>query len=284
MRRHLLPHPIHGFRATLLSYPALFAYIVFIFTLTLSFNKVKTYYPSILGYATDINLYDLLEDTNFERTNANLVPLRLNSDLNRAAYDKALDMFSKGYWAHISPQGTTPWTFILDSGYDYQYAGENLARDFNRSDSVIKAWMNSSSHKDNILNNNYQDIGFAVANGQLDGEETTLVVQMFGAKRGALATASPEISEITPLAVSSEVYGLQNISPAVSIKPYLDASSISRAVALFLGSFILGLFVVDVVYTKKYHIHRLSGNTIAHILLLAFALAGIWYSGFGAVL
>jgi len=46
----------------------------------------------------------------------------------------------------------------------------------------------------------------------------------------------------------------------------------------------LGLFVLDAWYIRKNKIHRLSGNTIAHILILLVALGGIWYSGFGAVL
>jgi uncharacterized protein YkwD len=73
----------------------------------------------------------------------------------------------------FSPDGTEPWDFILGEKYDYIYAGENLAKNFSTFDDVVEAWYNSPSHKENLLNKNYTEMGFAIVNGELNGYETT---------------------------------------------------------------------------------------------------------------
>ena len=83
------------------------------------------------------------------RDEAGLDSLRLNPTLTAAAKRKAEHMFAENYWAHISPTGVEPWYFILDSGYDYSYAGENLAKNFNTSKEVVAAWYQSPTHRDN---------------------------------------------------------------------------------------------------------------------------------------
>jgi len=151
------------------------------------FSLVQTvrFFPSlqnsILGYATNISIEDIVAQTNQQREKQGLSPLVLNSQLSAAALAKAQDMFDNQYWAHTSPQGKQPWDFIKAANYRYRVAGENLARDFYNTGDMVQAWMNSPTHKENILNGQYQQIGIAVVNGKLEGFETTLVVQMFGA-------------------------------------------------------------------------------------------------------
>ncbi|MDN5275844.1 MAG: hypothetical protein JWN33_493 [Candidatus Saccharibacteria bacterium] len=136
----------------------------------------------VLGYATNVNVTDLYTLTNAERSNAGVAGLTLDSQLNNAAYAKAQHMFQNNYWAHNAPDGTTPWDFILGAGYQYVAAGENLAKGFNTSSGVMNGWMNSPSHKDNVLQTAFTDVGFAAVNGTLQGEETTLVVAMYGSR------------------------------------------------------------------------------------------------------
>ena len=135
----------------------------------------------VLGYASDITVDQTLALTNQERAKSGLAPLSLNAKLSSAASAKASDMFQNQYWAHVSPSGKEPWSFITASGYSYRLAGENLARDFNHTTDMVIAWMNSPTHRANIMNGRYTEIGLAVVNGQLQGIDTTLVVQMFGA-------------------------------------------------------------------------------------------------------
>jgi hypothetical protein len=178
--------------------------------------------PRILGFAAEIQPQRIIDLTNQQRASQGLAPLSLNSELSQAALSKAGYMFAKDYWAHVAPDGTQPWTFITQSGYHWSYAGENLARDFTNPDAVVLAWMNSSSHRENILNPKYQDIGVAVVDGTLGGVETTLVVQMFGTRIGTVP-APPTIAVVTvpsPLPTMRVVAGQPvNSSPGQTPMP-----------------------------------------------------------------
>lgn len=134
----------------------------------------------VLGISYTITSSQLTDKVNYVRKQNGLLPLRLNDKLSRAATQKANDMLQKNYWAHFSPTGTTPWFFINKNNYKYVYAGENLAKGYTNIDEVFSSWMNSESHKKNILSNNYKDTGFAMATGSLNGENTTIIVEMFG--------------------------------------------------------------------------------------------------------
>lgn len=118
----------------------------------------------------------LIHLTNLERQNHGLDPLKSNEMLGSAAHAKASDMESVDYWEHTSPEGVEPWSFIRSSGYEYQYAGENLAKDFVSDEAIVRAWMNSPAHRANILSENFTEIGIAIMNVELLGEETNLVV------------------------------------------------------------------------------------------------------------
>jgi hypothetical protein len=139
----------------------------------------------VLGFASNISVQQVIDQTNAQRSSAGLSPLSVNGTLNQAALLKANDMFANQYWAHNSPQGKQPWDFMRQAGYRYSVAGENLARDFGDTGSMMSAWMASPTHRANIVNDKYREIGVAVVNGTLQGVETTLVVQMFGTPSGA---------------------------------------------------------------------------------------------------
>ncbi|MFC1656824.1 CAP domain-containing protein [Patescibacteria group bacterium] len=145
---------------------------------------------SRVGASTTITSSEIIRLTNIERSKKNLPQLSYNSSLSTAARNKGAHMLQYDYWSHTAPDGTTPWYWILNSGYNYLYAGENLAKDFIDASSVISAWMSSTTHRNNLLNNNFQDIGVAVVEGDLGGESTILVIQMFGQNKN-LAKSTP---------------------------------------------------------------------------------------------
>ncbi|MFA0783493.1 CAP domain-containing protein, partial [Fervidibacter sacchari] len=89
---------------------------------------------------------------NAERRERKLPPLSENPILNQSAYLKAKDILDKDYFSHFSPDGLSPWYWFKLSGYDYQFAGENLAIGFLDSKEVHDALMSSPTHKQNILN------------------------------------------------------------------------------------------------------------------------------------
>ncbi len=167
----------------------------------------------------------LVDLTNKQRTAENLGALSQNEVLQAAAQAKANDMAAKSYFAHVSPDGVTPWYWIEAAGYSYSYAGENLAVNFSDSSDVVNAWMASPSHRANIEKPNYTDIGIATATGVYKGREAIFVVQMFGAplvKPVAVApivTPQPPALDTAPVSIpAGSVQGAEVVKPAVKIK------------------------------------------------------------------
>lgn len=120
--------------------------------------------PRVLSYATEMNIAGLLSATNEKRINNGVAPLSLNNKLSSAAQAKANDMVARNYWSHNTPDGSPPWIFITNAGYSYSTAGENLAYGQNTSTEVITQWYGSQTHKDNLINKGFTEVGFGVAN------------------------------------------------------------------------------------------------------------------------
>ncbi|PIP55514.1 MAG: hypothetical protein CO183_00850 [Candidatus Zambryskibacteria bacterium CG_4_9_14_3_um_filter_42_9] len=150
---------------------------VALFFLAFSVKSVVTRHPDLLSAVITSVLVDL---TNSNRLAQNVVPLSFNATLTVAAQLKADDMASKGYFAHNSPDGRTPWYWFGEAGYNFIYAGENLAVNFVDSEDVVRAWMNSEGHRVNILNGRFTEIGIAIASGIYNGRNAVYVVQLFG--------------------------------------------------------------------------------------------------------
>ena len=134
----------------------------------------------IIGFQSSIAVPEVLTEINSQRTEVNLLPLKLNDQLSEAAWEKAQDMMNRQYWSHNSPDGFEPWIFLDRVGYNYKFAGENLARNFSDTNQMVQAWMSSPTHKENILNPEYTEIGIAVLSGSYQDNPTTLVVNFFG--------------------------------------------------------------------------------------------------------
>lgn len=146
---------------------------------------------SVLAYATNMSQSSLLNDTNAQRLSAGQSNLIINALLNQAAQAKANDMAARGYWSHVTPDGVQPWWFVTNAGYDYEQTGENLAYGFDTSQATVTGWMNSAGHRANILNADYQDVGFGIANvASYQGQgEQTIVVALYGTPAVSAATA-----------------------------------------------------------------------------------------------
>ncbi|MCB9791083.1 hypothetical protein H6764_03610 [Candidatus Nomurabacteria bacterium] len=181
LKELFIPDKKNGYYPYAIRKPALSFYTVLLILFNL-FSGVLLPAANQEVAASSITPYALIELTNKERVGRGLNSLNTDSRLTEAAYDKAADMFKKDYWDHFGPNGETPWQFINGEGYVYVYAGENLAKGFSTAEGVHQAWMASPTHKANIVNSNYKDIGIAVAEGELQGQKTTLVVQMFGSE------------------------------------------------------------------------------------------------------
>lgn len=127
--------------------------------------------------------------TNSERADLSEAPLRRSATLDAAAKMKAEHMAKNEYFSHYAPDGTSPWYWFDRAGYVYAHAGENLAIHFTDSEEVVEAWMNSPTHRANIVGSQYTEIGVGTAKGTYDGYETVYVVQLFGTPAQPVAAA-----------------------------------------------------------------------------------------------
>jgi uncharacterized protein YkwD len=302
-----LPKETNNYRSGLLHHKTLLAITLLFISAGLFASFVKSNFPAVLGISANFSNQELLILTNQQRQNNNLAPLTDNSELDQAAANKAADMFSKDYWAHNAPDGTTPWVFIKSAGYNYIYAGENLARGFNSASDVISAWMNSPEHRQNVLSPNYQNVGFAVATGRLSGEDTVLVVEMLGsttlapiangAKTSvavAIASGSPTVKTTTTnipsapsikpaanLVSNTQLLGANSLS---IIKPLINSQNFSLTLAgIILLTFIFVLFL-DAMVVERRKIVRFVGHNLDHILFFSLMILIILILAKGSII
>lgn len=276
--RHLFtPTHKNNFRAKILHNSSLLVIVAAFIVFSATVYTVKTTHPEVLGLSYSINEIELLNDTNLARSQNNQSPLILNAQLSDAARRKAANMFEHDYWAHFGPDGATPWLFIKAAGYNYSFAGENLAKGFTSSQDVINAWMNSPSHKENLLSTKYKDIGFAVVEGKLKGEDTVLVVQMFGSQVAAPVadntTPPQKVAEAqTPVVVDSSPHGQVASLHKEGIRPIVDSQVATKSVVSVFLAFIIVVLLLDILIVEKRKIPRLVGHNLDHIILLTIFL------------
>lgn len=268
-----LPHESNNQRARVL-HPMGLSVVIGLYTIfQLTMNQITINYPRILGYASNIAPEEIVRLTNLERKSQGLSEVHLDSKLSAAAAQKAADMVARDYWAHVSPVGTQPWYFVSNNGYAYKYAGENLARDFADPEAVVKAWMNSPTHRENLLSSRYQDIGVAVIDGKLGGRETTLVVQMFGTKLNATGS-------ILSVKAAEEAgpSGTRNWNPV------LNRFDLAKSLSIILLIIFLVILVIDVIWISNRKIHRWTSKSLAHLAFLTALLIAVAIISKGVIL
>lgn len=108
----------------------------------------------------------VLNLTNAERQKAGLSPLQADQNLMASAREKSKDMATKNYFSHTSPTYGSPFDQMKQFGVTYKAAGENIAMGQRNAEAVVKAWMDSPGHRENILKPNFTHIGIGyVENG-----------------------------------------------------------------------------------------------------------------------
>jgi len=275
-----IPKEENNYQPKLLHLDLLSFYLIFALFLTFSYRVINPFGLNILGFATDITINKLYQLTNQMRQKYNLPPLSYNKKLEQAAYLKAQDMFKKNYWAHYAPDGTTPWQFILATGYRYQYAGENLAKNFLFSKDVVDAWMASEKHRENILRKEYTDVGFAVVNGVLNGEQTTLVVQLFATPQETSITAQEKNFPLAaPVeAKETQIQANNNLSPKINLTPFVFRFN------LLLFSLLLIALILDLYFAHQLGLFHLKRKNVFHLTFFGFVLISILILKSGAII
>lgn len=293
----LIPRDSNNHKAKILHSSSLVAIAALLIAVQALINFVPKVRPNILGYASNISIQEVVNITNQKRAANGLAPLTLNSTLSSAAYTKGRDMIDRDYWAHVAPDGTQPWKFFSDFGYRYRYAGENLARDFSSASATVDAWMSSPTHKDNILNPKYKEIGIGVVEGDLAGSDTTIVVQFFGSTYAdrvveplvqavetsrpvAVVTSIPStpIATVSPLPVTVVTTSLPNVqsvitSPSPDQEVLVSPFTTTQNISLIVVGLLILVFVIDAFLISRRRITRIAGRTFSHVVFLLIILS-----------
>jgi len=178
-------------------------------------------FASIVGGAPTFAKDEIVSQTNAFREFLGLGDLKENSVLDQAASQKLQNMITNQYFAHTSPTGVSPWYWIEINNYGYIYAGENLAIGFLTAKDTVDAWENSPSHRTNLANPNFKEMGVAVAPAKIQNSEGFLVVQLFGTPKPtkpAVATIKPSVSSAPPKATPTSSPLAHSPVPSASIQ------------------------------------------------------------------
>lgn len=317
----IIPHEENGHHPHAIRHSALALYVAALLTFNLGYNVVVAKSSNVLGFATAISQQEVIRLTNVERAKAGVGAVRENTKLDQSAMAKAQNMFAEDYWAHYAPSGKSPWYWFDQAGYVYAVAGENLARDFDTSQGVINGWMNSKSHRENMLSAAYQDIGIAVLNGKLGGQDTTLVVQHFGTVSGATSNntpsppavqgssqspGSPQALQPTQTPASEQSIAQENINPEGSgvagiptssnqqswasltyqlLNPLpINGWSVQQIVVIALVIGLMLLFVLDFAVLHRKGINRPNSHSLLHAAMMGVAVVVVIYSTAGGIL
>ena len=166
----------------------------------------------------------LVKQSNAIREQFNADPLNANPQLMSAAQAKAEHMAKNRYFAHFAPDGTTPWQFFKEQGYSYKIAGENLAITNEDEDAVIKGWLESPTHKENLINTAYSDIGIGIANygDYQNNKDTTVIVAFYGTANSPLLVTGTEptnpagtVAALRPTIYDTKMYSLITLGIAL---------------------------------------------------------------------
>ena len=289
-----IPCEANKYRPKFLDGQFLIYYVISLLILKLFLVSFIIYFPKNIFFA-EITKTALIDSTNEERVSSGISSLKENAKLDEAAYLKASDMIEKDYFSHQSPEGISPWYWFNEAGYNYKFAGENLAIGFLDSKEVHQAWMASPSHQKNLLNPNYQEIGIAVLKGDFQGSEAVVAVQLFGTPQTSVVTPQvliPEKEEIAEEEKEGRVLSVTEPEGSASLPEegkdmalnlfQFTALSYSNVLQkIIYGSLvfiILSLLIViifDVFIYQKFEIQYkdIVFNTIGFIILLIIFLS-----------
>jgi len=223
----------------------------------------------------------VVDMTNQERSSLGLGELKVDEALRKAAQAKADDMASKGYFAHQSPDGKNPWYWIDQTGYTYKAAGENLAVNFDYSKDIVNAWMNSPTHRANIVKAKYQEIGIGIAEGFYQGRPTVFVVQMFGTPKGEMGfgnipivtmnTVASANSATTSTTASTTAVATATTTATSSVATTTVAGATASSTTKVLGASFDTISLYDILFSGK--IRTIILGTIIILIILVLLLA-----------
>lgn len=230
---HFIPHIGNNYHPHALKHRVLIAYSAILILLKVLVVIVPIALPSSSLFSSAITPQNIIELTNQTRENLGLGDLKLNDKLTASAQAKAEDMLLNQYFAHTSPEGTTPWDWLGRAGYKYTYAGENLAVHFTTAENLQAGWLASPTHRANIVMPKYTEIGVGVAMGTFEGFDTTIVVEHFASPiKTAIAIAPQPVNKPAVVSVANtNVSANTNVNtptPKPALEPVTAGSTIGQ--------------------------------------------------------
>lgn len=164
----------NSYHPPVLSYKAFLIYGIILLLLRLFLGALP-------GSGAGVESNTLMALINQERESRNLSTLLTHQSLLTASFQKSQDMIDRDYFAHIDPDGNYVWPKIVAAGYTpYKILGENLAVDFSTSEGVVKAWIDSQSHRANLLHPDFVHQGLGALFGDYQDRYTNLTTSLFG--------------------------------------------------------------------------------------------------------
>ena len=94
-------------------------------------------------------------------------PVRLSGTLNDVALGHAADMARHDYFEHDDLSGHTPADRVRAVGYSEKLVGENIAYGPESADEVVKGWLDSPGHCENIMDPRFAEMGIAYSPGRV---------------------------------------------------------------------------------------------------------------------
>ncbi|MES2014506.1 MAG: CAP domain-containing protein [Patescibacteria group bacterium] len=203
--------------------------------------------------------------TNDDRATNGVGTLIEDPLLKKAAETKAVDMAAKGYFSHVTPDGKTPWYWLDLVGYNYTYAGENLAVNFTDSKDVEDAWMKSPTHRANIVKSEFTRVGIGTAEGVYQGKSVTFVVQFFATPAPDTVTPAKHSAPVSTTSIPPTELATSATSAPVHV---LGAETNASATPEVKGAFMTG--IASALASPNHTLLYILGAIIALIALLLF--------------
>ena len=261
--------------------------------------------PTVIQAEGGIDPANVMNLINNERTQRQLPALAANSKLNAAATAKSRDMLNRDYFAHVDPDGKYVWPRIEAAGYSpYSTLGENLAMDFASAETTVTAWMNSPTHRANILNQKFKEQGLSALLGEFNSKETIMTTSLFGAlKLSTGSTSTPQtvkkspamptsIAKITPtpspIVKSTEVTETTKTEPVpflsagnlpeqqpskpIPVSNQAQTSKLMQIIAAVIAACYLFFVLLDAVIIHRAKIIREHLKSSPHALLLGLTI------------
>jgi len=251
-KKHFIPNNGNDYQPHILRKRAIFfilAFVLFVEVVFLIQMLLIIPYTDFFALVLPNVLVDL---TNVDRQINNVSALKVSPLLEQAARLKAEDMAQKGYFSHNTPDGKSPWDWLTEVGYYYTSAGENLAINFVDSADIENAWMKSPSHRENILNNRYTEIGIATARGIYKGRESVFVVQFFARPASTKAQTTVPVKATKPKARPQSQTAIETdvVSPSVQLSeiPQNNGKTLGAKSSFLAKIFVAPKQLITVIY------------------------------------